>query len=154
LTTDQSERPFNVLGLEQVALGASARSRFYRLWVELLGLPIVGHTRSESENVLEDRLRLPPSGLGVEVTLMEPVDPKRRPWVHVPPLNHIGLLVDDVQAAYEYLSARGVRFTDGGVRAGEGDMRICFIHPQPSDTHPARSSSRQSRPASCGGRST
>lgn len=38
--------------------------------------------------------------------------------VHSPPLNHIGLWVDNIHEAVKYLSDSGVRFTPGGVRKG------------------------------------
>ena len=44
-----------------------------------------------------------------------PIDPDKSPKVHVPPLNHIGLWVDDLPAAVEWMEGQGVRFTPGGV---------------------------------------
>jgi lactoylglutathione lyase len=44
--------------------------------------------------------------------------------VHIPALNHIGLWVDDIEAAFEVLTAKGVRFTPGGIRKGAGEKRM------------------------------
>jgi len=49
--------------------------------------------------------------------------------VHVPPLNHIGLWVDNIDAAVGYLEKRGVRFTAGGIRKGASGHKVTFIHP-------------------------
>ena len=56
----------------------------------------------------------------VEIDIMEPIDPTRAPKVHVPPLNHIGLWVDDLKLALLQLSEKGMRFTPGGIRKGAG----------------------------------
>lgn len=125
-----SERPFRVLGIQQIAVGARDKGALHHLWVELLGLEVDGHFRSEAENVDED---IAAAGVGparVEVDLMQPIDPERRPRVHDPPLNHVGLWVDDLEAAVRWLGAGGVRFTPGGIRVGAGGHPVCFIHPK------------------------
>ena len=67
---------------------------------------------------------------------MQPVDPDGRPRVHEPPLNHVGLWVDDLTAAVEWLELQGVRFAPGGIRRGASGHEICFIHPKASDEFP------------------
>lgn len=125
-------RPFTVLGVQQIALGSRDRSALRQLWVDCLGLTAVSTFSSASENVDEEILRL---GLGlgeVEVDLMQPLDPQRRPTLHEPPLHHVGLWIDDLRAAVMWLVNRGVRFTPGGIRRGASGHEICFIHPKPS----------------------
>jgi lactoylglutathione lyase len=124
------QRPFRVLGIQQIAIGGPSRAALRGLWVDLLGLAPVGQFRSEKENVDEEILACGHGALAVEVDLMEPVDPQKSPKVHVPPLNHIGLWVDDLQAAVDWLVARGVRFTPGGIRKGAAGHDVCFIHPK------------------------
>ena len=131
-----SDRPFRILGMQQVALGAAEKQGLLRLWTELFGLPVTGSYRSERENVSEDILRLGSGPLAVEVDLMEPIDANRSPKVHVPPLNHIGLWVDDLPAAVRWLEAQGVRFTPGGIRKGAAGHDVCFIHPKGNEEHP------------------
>jgi lactoylglutathione lyase len=123
-------RPFRVLGVQQIAIGGGSRAALHRLWVELLGVEAVGSFRSEAENVDEEILACGAGPLKVEIDLMEPVDPARSPKVHVPPLNHVGLWIDDLIAAVDWLTARGVRFTPGGVRKGAAGHDVCFIHPK------------------------
>ena len=50
--------------------------------------------------------------------------------VHEPPLNHIGLWVDALPAAVEWLTEQGVRFTPGGIRTGAAGHDVVFIHPK------------------------
>jgi lactoylglutathione lyase len=119
-------RPFRILGVQQIAIGGASKAALRRLWVELLGVPAVGTFRSEAENVDEDILSI----AGVEIDLMEPIDPARSPKVHEPRLNHVGLWVDDLRAAVEWLSGQGVRFTPGGIRKGAAGHDVCFIHPK------------------------
>jgi lactoylglutathione lyase len=131
-----SDRPFSILGLQQIAVGAPDKSALRRLWIDLLGLRVEGNFRSESENVDEDIAAAGHGPFRVEVDLMQPLDPEKRPRVHDPALNHIGLWVDDLAAAVAWLSARGVRFTPGGIRKGASGHDVCFIHPKGDAANP------------------
>jgi lactoylglutathione lyase len=125
-------RPFKILGVQQIAIGHPSKAALTSLWVDLLGVPKIGTHRSERENVDEDILSI----AGVEIDLMEPVDAAKSPKVHDPRLNHIGLWVDDLPAAVEWLTAQGVRFTPGGIRKGATGHDVCFIHPKGNDDAP------------------
>jgi lactoylglutathione lyase len=125
-----NDRPFRVLGLQQVAVGGTDKAALRALWVDLLGLGVTGTYRAEAENVDEDILALGVGPLRVELDLMQPIDPEKKPRVQDPPLNHIGLWVDDLRAAVTWLDERGVRFTPGGVRKGAAGHEVCFIHPK------------------------
>lgn len=128
-----SERPFKILGLQQVAIGGLDLAALGHLWVDTLGISKVGDYTSESENVREHILRLGDGPHSVEIDLMQPIDPESRPRVHEPTLNHIGLWVDDLPAAVEWLTAQGMRFTPGGIRPGATGHDIVFIHPKRND---------------------
>jgi lactoylglutathione lyase len=130
------ERPFQVLGVQQIAVGSRDKAALRHLWVELLGLKREGEFRSETENVDEDIAVAGAGPLRVEVDLMQPIDPEQRPRVHEPPLNHVGLWVDDLKAAVAWLGRRGVRFTPGGIRRGAAGHEVCFIHPKGSEESP------------------
>jgi len=131
-----SERPFRVLGLQQIAVGAPDKTPLRRLWIDMLGLTSSGEFRSESENVDEDIAVAGTGPMKVEVDLMQPIDPEARPKVHEPALNHVGLWIDDLAAAVNWLSANGVRFTPGGIRKGASGHDVCFIHPKGNDESP------------------
>jgi lactoylglutathione lyase len=125
-------RPFRVLGVQQIAIGGPSKAALRGLWVDLLGVPAVGTFRSERENVDEDILAI----AGVEIDLMQPIDPDGKPKVHEPRLNHIGLWVDDLAAAVTWLSGQGVRFTPGGIRRGAAGHDVCFVHPKGDEASP------------------
>jgi lactoylglutathione lyase len=131
-----SQRPFQVLGVQQIAIGGADKARLRRLWVDLLGLPLTGHFVSERENVDEDICVAGAGPWRVEVDLMQPLDPQRKPAVHTTPLNHVGLWVDDLPRAVEWLTAQGVRFAPGGIRRGAAGFDICFIHPKGNEEFP------------------
>jgi lactoylglutathione lyase len=131
-----SDRPFKVLGIQQIAVGGLDKNRLRRLWIDTLGLTLTGSFQSERENVDEDIAVAGSGPLKVEVDLMQPLDPEKKPKVQDPPLNHIGLWIDDLHAAVEWLSNQGVRFTPGGVRKGASGYDVCFIHPKGNDEAP------------------
>ncbi|PAT36105.1 VOC family protein [Vandammella animalimorsus] len=132
----QATRPFKVLGIQQIAIGALSKDKLRQLWVDALGLQVTGHFRSERENVDEDILSMGQGPYKVEVDLMQPIDPKGKPAVHATPLNHVGLWIDDLPKAVEWLSSQGVRFAPGGIRKGAAGHDICFLHPKANDEFP------------------
>ena len=129
-------RPFKVLGIQQVAIGGPSKGRLRTLWVEKFGLEVTGNFRSERENVDEDICTMGAGPFKVEVDLMEPIDPTAKPAVHITPLNHIGLWIDDLPSAVDWLGANGVRFAPGGIRKGAAGFDICFVHPKGNDEFP------------------
>lgn len=131
-----SARPFRVLGVQQIALGSTDKARLRHLWIELLGLRLEGSYRSERENVDEDIAVLGRGAARCEIDLMQPLDPGARPAVHEPPLNHIGLWIDDLSAAVRWLGAQGVRFAPGGIRKGASGHDVTFIHPKAGQEAP------------------
>ncbi len=131
-----SERPFRVLGLQQIAIGGLDKQALRRLWVDTLGLGLTGNFKSERENVDEDIALCGKGPFAVEVDLMQPIDPDKRPRVHEPALNHIGLWVDDLKVAVEWLTAQGMRFAPGGIRKGAAGHDVCFIHPKGDASSP------------------
>ena len=131
-----SNRPFKVLGIQQIAVGGLDKQKLRKLWVDTLGLTVSGTFQSERENVDEDITTMGSGPFKVEVDLMQPLDPDKKPAVHATPLNHVGLWIDDLPKAVEWLSANGVRFAPGGIRKGAAGHDICFVHPKGSDEFP------------------
>ncbi len=130
------ERPFKILGIQQIAVGGLDKKPMREFWIDTLGLSDEGNYRSESENVDEDIAAIGVGTFKVEVDLMKPIDANSRPRVHDPALNHVGLWVDDLPAAVEWLTAQGVRFTPGGIRKGASGFDVCFVHPKGNDESP------------------
>ena len=131
-----SGRPFTVLGIQQIAIGGPDKQLLKTLWVDMLGLEVTGNFRSERENVDEDICAIGRGPFKVEVDLMQPIDPGEKPAVHTTPLNHVGLWIDDLPAAVQWLSAQGVRFAPGGIRKGATGFDICFLHPKSNEEFP------------------
>ena len=123
----QQQRPFRILGVQQIAVGSTDRHALQHLWCHILGLaPIHTNVRLEKENVVEDSVA---SGNGVTIDLMTPIDVQNTPRVHTPPLHHVGLWIDDLVAGTQWMTAHGVRLT-GPIRKGAAGYDICFIHPK------------------------
>ncbi len=131
-----TERPFRVLGVQQIALGGLDKGNMAELWAGLFGLEKIGSHESERENVNEDILRAGRGPFAVEIDLMQPLDPEKKPRVHEPALNHFGLWVDDLTAAVRWLGEKGVRFAPGGIRTGAAGHDVCFIHPKGNEEFP------------------
>jgi lactoylglutathione lyase len=131
-----NDKPFRILGLQQVAIGGPSKERLRALWIDIFGLSITTTFASERENVDEDVCALGRGPHAVEVDLMQPLDPDRKPAVHTTPLNHVGLWVDDLPRAVAWMQAHGVRFAPGGIRQGATGHDICFIHPKGNDEFP------------------
>ena len=131
-----SQRPFKILGIQQIAIGGPSKEKLRTLWVDMLGLEVTGNFVSERENVDEDICAMGAGPFKVEVDLMQPLDPEKKPAVHTTPLNHVGLWVDDLPKAVEWLSANGVRFAPGGIRRGAAGFDITFLHPKGNEEFP------------------
>ena len=129
-------RPFKILGVQQIAIGGTNKQKLKTLWVDLLGFQYKDTFVSERENVDEDICAIGKGGHEIEVDLMQPLDIDKKPAVHQTPLNHIGLWVDDLPKAVNWLTEQGLRFTPGGIRLGAGGHNIIFVHPKGNDEFP------------------
>ena len=129
-------KPFRILGIQQIAIGGESKERLRKLWIDLLGFEYLSTFVSERENVDEDICAIGMGAHQVEVGLMQPYDIDKKPAVHQTPLNHIGLWVDDLPKAVEWLSAQGMRFAPGGIRKGAAGHDITFVHPKGNEEFP------------------
>ena len=129
-------KPFRILGIQQIAIGGESKDRLRKLWIDLLGIEYLSTFVSERENVDEDICAIGTGAHQVEVDLMQPFDIDKKPAVHQTPLNHIGLWVDDLPKAVEWLTAHGMRFAPGGIRKGAAGHDITFIHPKGNEEFP------------------
>ncbi|KXS11889.1 methylmalonyl-CoA epimerase [Gonapodya prolifera JEL478] len=135
-TLASSGKPYRILGLQQIAIGGLDKGALKSLWVDSFGLKQKGTFKSEKENVDEDILELGVGPLAIEVDIMQPLDASKSPKVHVPPLNHLGLWVDDIEKAVEHMTKEGFRFTPGGIRVGAAGHKVTFVHPKGNDATP------------------
>ncbi|MBL8479901.1 MAG: VOC family protein [Sterolibacteriaceae bacterium] len=136
MTQQPVARPFRVLGIQQIAIGGPSKERLKKLWIDMFGLAVTGNYVSERENVDEDITAMGSGPFKVEVDLMQPLDPAKKPAVNEPPLNHVGLWIDDLPKAVEWLTAQGVRFAPGGIRKGAAGFDITFLHPKANEQFP------------------
>ena len=132
-----SDKPFRILGIQQIAIGGPDKQR--------LQVAVGRHAsacRSRAPSSASARTSTRTSARwaaaphAVEVDLMQPLDPDKKPAVHTTPLNHVGLWVDDLPKAVEWMTAHGVRFAPGGIRKGAAGHDICFIHPKGNEEFP------------------
>jgi lactoylglutathione lyase len=130
------QRPFKILGVQQIAIGALNKNEIKALWQDMLGFNFKTNFISEKENVDEDIFTIGGGNHPIEFDLMQPLDPDKKPAVHTTPLNHIGLWVDNLPIAVEWLTSQGVRFAPGGIRRGGDGHDIIFIHPKSNDQFP------------------
>lgn len=139
MSSSANDRPFSILGIQQIAVGGADKQQLRSFWVDLLGLSYRDTFVSESENVDEDICEMGRGDFVVEVDLMQPLNPDKKPRVDTPALNHVGLWVDNLSAAVDWLSQQGLRFTPGGIRKGAAGYDVCFVHPKGNDEFPLSS---------------
>ena len=139
MSSSPTDRPFSVLGVQQIAIGAADKQQLRSFWVDLMGLPVRDTFVSESENVDEDICEMGAGDFVVEVDLMQPLDRDKKPRVDTPALNHVGLWIDNLEAAVDWLTAQGLRFTPGGIHKGAAGYDVCFVHPKGNDEFPLSS---------------
>ena len=139
MKTTFTDRPFAILGLQQIAVGGSNKQALRRFWVDLMGLSYRDTFISERENVDEDICEMGVGDFVVEVDLMQPLDIEKKPRVDLPALNHVGLWVDNLDAAVDWLTEQGLRFTPGGIRKGAAGYDVCFVHPKGNEDFPLSS---------------
>jgi len=136
MKTTYTDRPFVILGLQQIAVGGSDKQALRRFWVDLMGLSYRDTFISERENVDEDICEMGVGDFVVEVDLMQPLDIEKKPRVDLPALNHVGLWVNNLAAAVDWLTEQGLRFTPGGIRKGAAGYDVCFVHPKGNEAFP------------------
>jgi hypothetical protein len=119
-----TDRPFKVLGVQQIAIGGLDIKALRRLWIDTLGLTPTINFRNNTENVHGEIAVVGFGPFRVDMNLLQPIDPEKGPRAHKPPLNHIGLWVDDIRAAADWLSAQGE-----GAPAGDQGKRYSRSKP-------------------------
>ena len=139
MNSSPQDRQFSILGIQQIAVGGSDKQKLRSFWVDLLGLSYRDTFVSESENVDEDICEMGAGDFVVEVDLMQPLDADKKPRVDTPALNHVGLWVDNLPAAVDWLTEQGLRFTPGCIRKGAAGYDVCFVHPKGNEDFPLSS---------------
>ena len=95
-----------------------------------MGLQKVHSFSSRSENIDQDVYKIGKGLLGtIDLDCMEPLDETKSPKVHNKALHHIGLWVDDLHNAVEYLNSVDVK-TLGKIRKNSGLYDNAFLDPK------------------------
>ena len=141
-----AQRPFRILGLQQIAVGGTDKARLCaRCGSTRSGSRRPAPTAASARTSTRTSSRSGSGAFKVEVDIMQPIDAAKKPAVHDPALNHIGLWVDDLAAAVAWLTAQGMRFTPGGIRKGAAGYDVCFIHPKGNEATPLSRRGRADR---------
>ncbi len=96
------DRPFRILGIQQIAVGGPSKEKLRRLWLDMFGLALTGSFVSERENVDEDIAVLGGGPFRVEVDLMQPLHPRASDEF---PICGEGVLIELVQAPPQVVAA-------------------------------------------------
>ena len=129
-------RPFKVLGIQQVAIGGPDKTRLQTLWVDMLGLEVTGTFKSERENVDEDICAMGAGPFKVEVDLMQPLDPEKKP--RFTPRRSTTSVCGSTTYRWRWSGSRpkGCVLRPGGIRKGAAGYDITFLHPKSNDEFP------------------
>jgi len=121
--------PFEVLGLDHLAIVVPDLEEGMKRWSALLGAEAGG-----TEEVPAEKVRVAFYELGgTRIELVAPVEEgspvsgfleKKGGGIH-----HLCLRVPDAEAAWKHLSKRGLRLIGDGPSKGAGGARIFFLHP-------------------------
>jgi methylmalonyl-CoA epimerase len=101
-----------------------------RGFYEALGLRVLHEEKVEHEGV---RVAMLPLGES-RVELLEPLGPEtvvgRFLSKHGPGLHHVAVHVDDIEAVWKELHARGVTLVSPAIQTGAGGHLYFFVHPK------------------------
>ncbi len=121
---------FKVLGVDHIGIAVKDLAEVGAFW-ETLGLASTGE-----ETVAEQKVTTGfyPTPNGSEIELLVATEDSSPIAKYIANnknmIQHIALLVDDLEAALADLKAKGVRLIDETPRKGAGGKMIAFIHPK------------------------
>ena len=132
-----TERPFRILGVQQIAVGAPDRAPLRLFWVELLGLEHVKSNPQRGGERRRGRARArhrTARGRGGSHAARGSFGASAGAGAGAQPRGDCG--VDDLRAAVRWLTEAGVRFAPGGIRLGASGHDVCFVHPKGNEEFP------------------
>ncbi len=116
--------------LEHVAIAVPDLEAAIAVFSSVLGQPVSGRERVESEQVAVAFFDLATSRLELLEPTTEDSPVGRFLSRHGPGLHHIALEVDDLGAALERCRAAGLETVGEAPRLGAGGRRVAFLHPR------------------------
>jgi methylmalonyl-CoA/ethylmalonyl-CoA epimerase len=124
------ELPFKILGIEHVGIAVSDIDKSHSFFGELLGIPLSGSEEVQDQKVLTDIFN---TGNG-KIELLQPTesDSVINKFIEMrgAGMHHLALIVDNLQAALDYLNENDVQLIDKSPRTGAEGLKIAFIHPK------------------------
>ena len=125
-----SQKPFKILGIEHVGIAVDDLNGISDVFGDLLGLELRSREKIDDQQVITDIYKTE-SG---KLEFLKAAD-KNSPIFHFidkkgPGMHHIALLVDNLQAALDYLKDQGIQLIDKSPRIGAEGFKIAFLHPK------------------------
>ena len=124
------ELPFRILGIEHVGIAVDDLNGISDVFGDLLGLELRSREKIDDQQVITDIYE---TGSG-KLEFLKATDPdspisrfieKKGTGMH-----HISLIVDNLQAALDYLKGEGTKLIDTSPRIGAEGFKIAFLHPR------------------------
>ena len=125
-----SQKPFKILGIEHVGIAVDDLNGISDVFGDLLGLELRSREKIDDQQVITDIYE---TGSG-KLEFLKAAD-ENSPISHFidkkgPGMHHIALLVDNLQAALDYLKDQGIQLIDKSPRIGAEGFKIAFLHPK------------------------
>ena len=125
-----SQKPFKILGIEHVGIAVDDLNGISDIFGDLLGLELCSREKIDDQQVITDIYKTESGKLEFlkaadENSSISHFIEKKGPGMH-----HIALLVDNLQAALDYLKDQGIQLIDESPRIGAEGFKIAFLHPK------------------------
>jgi methylmalonyl-CoA/ethylmalonyl-CoA epimerase len=124
-----SKLPFNILGIEHVAIAVNELGKPSKIFGDLLGIKQTITEDIPDQKVITD---IYDTGRGkVELLVSTCSDSPITKFLEKrgPGLHHIAFKVDKLQSALDYLKGQGIQLIDETPRIGAEGLQIAFLHP-------------------------
>ena len=124
------ELPFKILGIEHVGIAVDDLNGISDIFGDMLGLKLRSREKLDDQQVITDIYE---TGSG-KLEFLKATD-KNSPVSRFidregKGVHHIGLKVDNLQAALDYLKGQGAQLIDTSPRIGAEGFKIAFLHPK------------------------
>ena len=124
------ELPFKILGIEHVGIAVDDLNGISDVFGDLLGLKLRSREKIDDQQVITDIYKTESGKLEFLKATDENSPISRFIDKKGPGMHHIALLVDNLQAALDYLKDRGIQLIDTSPHIGAEGFQIAFLHPK------------------------